>query len=90
MAGRAANGRRLVGDQRSILGILKAAAAAGLLLGLFGATLIGTAAAIGLALYFVGAVAALLRARAYNQLGLPVPYLLLAIAALVLGLLASG
>lgn len=45
------------------LGILKAAGAGGLLLGLIGAPLIGEAAAIGLILFFVGAIITHLRAH---------------------------
>jgi DoxX-like family len=65
------------------LGVLKAAGAGGLLLGLVGVPLIGEAAAIGLILFFVGAVITHLRAREYS-LGFPLMYLLLAMAALVL------
>ncbi len=65
------------------LGILKAAGAGGLLLGLIGVPLIGTAAAIGLTLFFVGAIITHVRAHAYS-LGFPSAYLLLAVAALVL------
>lgn len=65
------------------LGILKAAGAGGLLLGLLGVPLIGEAAAIGLILFFVGAIITHLRARDY-ALGFPGAYLLLAVAALVL------
>lgn len=67
------------------LGILKAAGAGGLLLGLLGVPLIGVAAAIGLILFFVGAIITHLRARDYS-LGFPFTYLLLAVAALVLAL----
>jgi hypothetical protein len=69
------------------LGVLKAAGAAGLLLGLLGVPLIGPAAAAGLVLFFVGAVITHLRARDYSSsLGFPLAYLLLAVAAFVLGL----
>jgi NAD/NADP transhydrogenase alpha subunit len=68
-----------------MLGILKAAGALGLLLGLIGVPLIGTAAAIGLILFFVGAIITHLRAR-YYSLGFPSAFLLLAVAALVLDL----
>lgn len=68
------------------LGLLKGAGAAGLLLGLLGVPLIGTAAAVGLVLFFVGAVGAHLRAgdRAAS-LAFPLGYLVLALAVLVLG-----
>jgi DoxX-like family len=67
------------------LGIAKAAGAAGLLLGLLGVPLIGTVAAGGLVLFFVGAVLAHLRARNY-ALGVPGAFLALAVGAFVLGL----
>lgn len=67
------------------LGILKAAGAGGLLLGVLGVPLIGAAAGIGLILFFVGAVITHLRARDYS-LSFPFAYLLLAVAALVLDL----
>ena len=69
----------------TMLGTLNAAAALGLLLGLVGVPLIGTAAAIGLILYFVGAIITHLRARDYS-IGPAAAFLLLAMAALVLGL----
>ena len=50
--------------------------------------LIGTAAAIGLILFFVGAIIIHLRARDYS-FGLAVVFLLVAVAALVLRLAAS-
>ncbi len=66
------------------LGILKAAGAGGLLVGI-GQPWIGTAAAAGLILFFVAAIITHLRARDYS-FGLAVVFLLLAVAALVLGL----
>ena len=69
------------------IGTLKTAGAAGLLLGLLGLPLVGTAAAIGLILFFVCAVYTHLRAGDYSpQLGLAVGSLGLAVAALALGL----
>ena len=71
----------------TMLGAMKMAGALGLLLGLIGMPLIGTAAAIGLVLFFIGAVVTHLRVRDYSpQLGLATGFLLLAVAALVLGL----
>src|SRR5215204_337485 len=67
------------------LGTLNAAAALGLLLGLIGVPPIGTAAAVGLVLYFVGAIITHLRARDYS-IGPAAAFLVLAVAALVLGL----
>ena len=66
----------------TILGTLKAAGAVGLLVGI-GVPLIGTAAAVGLVLFFVGAIVTHLRARDYS-FGLAAVFLLLAVAALVL------
>jgi hypothetical protein len=66
----------------TMLGALKAAGALGLLVGI-GMPLIGTVAAIGLMLFFVGAIITHLRARDYS-FGLAVVFFLLAVAALVL------
>jgi hypothetical protein len=71
----------------TMLGTLKAAGAAGLVLGLIGVPLIGEAAAIGLILFFVGAIITHLRARDYS-LGYPATYLLLAVGTLVLGVVS--
>ncbi|MFI7430791.1 DoxX family protein [Micromonospora sp. NPDC049836] len=68
------------------LATLKGAGAVGLLLGLLGARFIGLAAATGLVLFFVGAVAAHLRARVYHNIAFPGGYLLLAVASLVLAI----
>jgi hypothetical protein len=69
------------------LGVLKAAAALGLLAG-FRIPLIGTAAAIGLILFFVGAIITHLRARD-SGFGLALVFLAMAVATLVLGLQAA-
>lgn len=70
-------------SQLPLLGALKLAGAIGLLLGLFGVPYIGTVAAIGLVVYFVGAVVAHLRARVlYNIYG-PGIFLALAVATLI-------
>jgi lipoprotein signal peptidase len=71
----------------TVLGTLNAAAAFGLLLGLVGVPLIGPAAAAGLVMYFVGAIFTHLRVRDYS-VGPAVAFLLLAAAALVLGLVS--
>lgn len=71
----------------TILGVLKAAGAIGLLIGIW-VPLIGTAAAVGLVLFFIGAIITHLRAHDYS-FGLAVVFLLLAVAALVLKLAAS-
>ncbi|MGK5547913.1 DoxX family protein [Streptomyces sp. URMC 127] len=62
----------------------KAAGAAGLLLGLLGVPFLGTAAATGLVLFYVAAVAAHVRARVLYNLAFPGAYLGLAVASLVL------
>jgi len=70
------------------LGALKAVGALGLLVGIR-ATLIGVAAAIGLILFFVGAVAAVIPANCYSHLPWPATYLLLTIGSLALRLAVS-
>ena len=70
------------------LGALKAAGALGLLVGI-GVPLLGVAAAAGLVLFFVGAVYTHVHAGDYSaQFGGAVGFLVLAVAALVLGLAA--
>ena len=72
------------------IGALKTAGAVGLLLGLAGVPLVGTAAAAGLVLFFVCAVYTHVRAGDYSpQFGLALGFLLLAAATLVLGLPSS-
>ncbi|MDT0343978.1 DoxX family protein [Streptomyces litchfieldiae] len=66
------------------LAALKAAGAAGLLLGLLGVPVIGIAAAAGLVLFYLGAVAAHVRAGVYYNIAFPGGYLALAVAALAL------
>jgi hypothetical protein len=73
------------------IGTLKTAGAVGLLLGVIGVPLIGTAAAVGLILFFVCALYTHLRAGDYSpQFGLASGLLLLAVAALVLDLATAG
>lgn len=67
----------------NLLGTAKAAGAVGLLAGLFWAP-IGIAAAIGLVLYFSGALVTVARARAYTHLAFPVLYLAPVVASLAL------
>ena len=62
------------------LGILKGAGAAGLLLGLLDVRPLGIAAAIGLVLFFAGALAAHVHARVFHNIGVPGAYFALAIA----------
>ena len=69
------------------LGILKAAGALGLLVG-FVVPPIGIAAAVGLVLFFVGAIVTHLRGHFYS-FTLPVSFLTLAVAALVMRLATS-
>jgi hypothetical protein len=72
------------------IGTLKTAGALGLLLGLIGLPLIGTAAAIGLVLFFVCAVYTHIRASDYSpQFGLATGFLALAVATLALGLASA-
>jgi hypothetical protein len=70
-----------------MLGTLKAAGALGLLVDLIGVPLIGTAAAVGLILFFVGAIITHLRVRDYS-IGPAAAFLMLAVAALVLGVVS--
>ena len=73
------------------IGTLKIAGAAGLLLGIIGVPFLGTAAAIGLTLFFVCATYTHLRASDYSALfGLAIAFLLLAASALVLDLATAG
>ena len=67
------------------LGVLKAAGAVGLLVGIV-VPIIGVAAAVGLVLFFVCAVFAHLRVRWYSTIGFPATFLLIAVSALVLRL----
>ena len=62
----------------STLGALKAVGALGRLVGI-GIPLIGVAAGVGLVLFFVGAIAVVMRAGWYSHLPWPSTYLLLAI-----------
>ena len=69
-----------------LLGALKAAGAAGLLIGLLGFRYLGIAAAIGLVLFFTGALIVHIRARVFYNLAFPGTYWLLAAASLVLAI----
>lgn len=72
------------------IGTLKTAGAIGLLVGLFGAPVIGIAAAAGLTLFFSCAVHTHLLAADYSpQFGLAIGFLVLAVATLTLGLLTQ-
>lgn len=66
-----------------ILGALKVAGALGLLAGLVGVDALGVAAAAGLVLFFIGAVASHVRARVFHNLAFPGFFLALAVASLL-------
>lgn len=63
------------------LGVLKGAGTVGLLLGLLGLRLLGTAAAIGLVVFFAGALATHVRARVFHNIAFPGAFFALATAA---------
>lgn len=65
------------------LGLLKAAGAGGLGLGLLGVPLIGLAAAVGLVLFFLGALVVHVRARVFHNIAAPVVFLAAAVASLL-------
>ncbi|MEV7182648.1 DoxX family protein [Kitasatospora sp. NPDC093102] len=67
------------------LGVAKAAGALGLLAGLV-VPAVGYAAAVGVVLYFLGAVITVVRARAYAHVPFPLLYLAPVAASLALGL----
>lgn len=66
------------------LGTAKAAGAVGMVVGLF-VPVIGVMAAIGLVLYFTGAVITVLRAHWYSHLAFPLMYMAPVAASLVIG-----
>jgi hypothetical protein len=72
----------------SPLAVLKIAGAVGLLIGIVVPAL-GVAAAAGLVLFFVSAIAAHIRVRDYSSIPTPGVFLLLAIASLVLRIASS-
>ena len=63
------------------LAVVEGAGVVGLLLGFAGVPLIGTAAAVGLAGFFVIAVAVHVRARVLHNIAFPAVFLLLAVGA---------
>ncbi|GAA3155444.1 DoxX family protein [Planomonospora alba] len=67
-----------------LLGVLKAAGALGLLLGIAGIPYVGLAAAIGLVLFFLGALVAHVRAGVFHNIAAPGAYFALAVASAVL------
>jgi DoxX-like family len=70
------------------LAVLKGAGATGLLLGLLGVRPVGIAAAIGLVLFFTGALAAHVRVRPFHNIAFPAIYFALAIASAALAIAA--
>ena len=77
---------RVPRDRVWMLGVLEIAAAIGLIVGIFWWP-IGVAAAIGVVLYFIGAIVAHLRVSDTKGLPMPVVLMLVAVATLVLRLL---
>jgi DoxX-like family len=67
-----------------VLAIVKAAGAVGLGLGVLNVPLIGTAAAAGLVVFFLGALVAHVRARVFYNIAFPGAYLALAAGSLAL------
>jgi DoxX-like family len=70
------------------LALLKAAGAAGLLIGLLSVRALGIAAAIGLVLFFAGALAVHVRARVFHNIAFPGIYFALAVASAALAVAA--
>jgi hypothetical protein len=66
------------------LGVVKLAGAAGLVVGLLGLRALGIAAAVGLVLFFVGAVVTHLRSRVLYNIAFPGAFLCLSAASLAL------
>jgi hypothetical protein len=66
------------------LGVVKLAGAAGLVVGLLGLPALGIAAAVGLVLFFVGAVMTHLRAHVLYNIAFPGAFLCLSAASLAL------
>lgn len=71
------------------LATLKAAGAVGLLIGLLGFRPLGVAAAVGLVLFFVGALVAHVHHRVFHNIAYPATYFALAVASLALVLAAA-
>ena len=71
------------------LAVLKGAAVAGLLLGLFGLRPLGIAAAAGLVLFFAGALATHVRARVFYNIAFPGAFFALAAASGILAVAAG-
>lgn len=71
------------------LGMLKAAGAAGLLIGVLGARPLGIVAAIGLVLFFAGALITHIRAGVLHNIAAPATYFVLAVASAILAIATS-
>ena len=76
-------------DWLAPLEVLKRAGAAGPLLGLLGLRYLGTAAAIGLTIFFAGALATHVRARVFHNIAFPGAFFALATADTVLAIIAQ-
>ncbi|WP_433133709.1 DoxX family protein [Micromonospora sp. CA-240977] len=63
------------------LAVVEGAGVVGLVLGLLGVRPFGLAAAVGLVLFFVGAILAHARARVFHNIAFPAVFLVLAVAA---------
>jgi hypothetical protein len=72
------------------LGLLKGAGAVGLLLGLVGLRPLGIAAAIGLVVFFAGALVTHVRARVFHNIAFPGAFFALASVATALAVAAPG
>jgi hypothetical protein len=66
------------------LGLLKAAGALGLLLGLLGVPLIGIAAAGGLVLFFLGALFVHIKARVFHNIAAPAVFFVAAVGSVLM------
>ena len=71
------------------LGLLKGAGAAGVLIGLLGVRPLGIAAAVGLVLFFSGALATHIRAHVFHNIAFPGMYFALAAASAALAVAAG-
>jgi hypothetical protein len=69
-------------DALPYLAALKGAGAAGLVIGLAGFTPLGVAAAVGLVLFYLCAVASHVRASVFHNIAFPLLFLALAVSAL--------
>ncbi|MET7862753.1 DoxX family protein [Micromonospora taraxaci] len=63
------------------LAVVEGAGVVGLVLGFLGVHPVGLAAAVGLVLFFVGAILAHARARVFHNIAFPAVFLVLAVAA---------